>query len=151
MFGIDKEYRTINKSVITFGLIMQIVYILYLYIVESANIYRYNIYVMLLIILLIIDKYIQKKNEKGNYCLQVIIFSIYINLSVGSNLFFIIGIISIIEIFIFNIIKKIKNNSNEKTDILEENKNIKTYIGFFLGITTIVVSLIENFFTFKII
>ena len=148
IIGIDKEYRVINKSVLLFGLIMQIIYILYLYIVEGANIYRYNIYVMIMIIFIIIDMYIQKKNKKGNYILQIIAFSIYISLCVGSSLFCIIGIISIIEIIVFNIIKNIKNNSNKQTDILKKNENIKTYIGFFIGITTIIIGIIENFFIF---
>ena len=35
MAGIDKEYRTINKPVLMYGVIISIMYIVYLYIIEN--------------------------------------------------------------------------------------------------------------------
>ena len=40
--GIDKEKRTINKSVLLFGILTQFAYILYLYILKDYNVYRYG-------------------------------------------------------------------------------------------------------------
>ena len=44
MAGIDKEYRTINKPVLMYGVIISIMYIIYLYILVFSIIYRYIIY-----------------------------------------------------------------------------------------------------------
>ena len=55
MAGIDKEYRTINKPVLMYGVIISIMYIIYLYIIEKTSIYRYVIYLALFLILLLLD------------------------------------------------------------------------------------------------
>ena len=47
--GIDKEYNKITKSILIFGIIIEIMYITYLYVLK-VNIYRYIIYIALLII-----------------------------------------------------------------------------------------------------
>ena len=44
--GIDKENRTINKPTLMYGIIISIMYIVYLYIIEKTSIYRYVIYLI---------------------------------------------------------------------------------------------------------
>ena len=44
MSGIDKEYRRIEKSITIYGIIISIMYIVYLCVIEHASIYRYIIY-----------------------------------------------------------------------------------------------------------
>ena len=57
--GIDKEKNEIQKSVLLFGFVVQAIYIIYLYIVESNfNIYRYVIYLSIICILVLIDIFI---------------------------------------------------------------------------------------------
>ena len=85
--GIDKEYRTINRGVIIFGTIIQVFYILYLCIVNNTIMYRYSIYLGLLILCLLFDKLLKTKENKSNYLLELIIFCLYINLFVDSILF----------------------------------------------------------------
>ena len=46
MSGIDKEYRRIEKSVTIYGIIISIMYIVYLCVIEHASIYRYIIYLI---------------------------------------------------------------------------------------------------------
>lgn len=142
--GIDKEYRTINLGTILFGTIMQVFYILYLYIFENINIYRYSIYLALLFITVLVNLIYYKKTTKKSYSLEILIYSIYIALSVGGELFLLIAVATTLEIIIFNIIKNIKYGIKEKADILNENQKIKTRVGFFLGISTIIICLIEN-------
>ena len=60
IIGIDRENNTITKSIQRFGLIISLIYILYLYIV-GVNIYRYVIYYILLLLIYFIqnDKYVK--------------------------------------------------------------------------------------------
>ena len=44
--GIDKERKTITKSVLIYEIIVATAYIVYLYTVEKTNIYRYAIYLL---------------------------------------------------------------------------------------------------------
>lgn len=53
--GIDKENRKIDKAVNIYGIVIAIIYMVYLCIVEKANIYRYGIYLMCYIIMLTFD------------------------------------------------------------------------------------------------
>lgn len=61
--GIDKEKIRIEKSVLLFGYILTTAYIIYLYIVEQdPNIYRYVIYLFVVLILMLVDIfYLRKK------------------------------------------------------------------------------------------
>ena len=50
--GIDKENRKMDKLVLAYGIVISIMYIVYLCIVEQANIYRYGIYLIFYILYL---------------------------------------------------------------------------------------------------
>lgn len=63
--GISKENKKFQKSVTIFGLIITAIYILYLYIVEKANIHRYAIYLIILLANVLIYL-LTKKVEKIN-------------------------------------------------------------------------------------
>ena len=149
--GIDKEYRTIHKGTILFGTIMQVLYILYLYIVEGSNIYRYSIYLVLLLIAGIANYLYFKKFSNNAYILEILLFSFYITFVVGGELFLIITILTIILIIFNTLIQKVKFNMKDKPDILNENEKKSTRVGFFLGIATILVVLIENVIQYCII
>jgi hypothetical protein len=99
---------------------------------------------VLLLILFIVNGIYYKKSEKKLYVLEILLYSMYIAFVTGGELFFIIAMLTIILIVFNSIIKKIKFNINDKADILNNNQTSKTRIGFFLGVSTIIVCLIEN-------
>lgn len=61
--GISKEKKKTQKSVTIFGVIVITIYILYLYIVEKTNIYRYAIYLIIPLIDLLINLFLKKVNK----------------------------------------------------------------------------------------
>lgn len=130
--GIDKEYKQINKKVFIFGVISQAIYTLYLYIVSGLNMYRYGIYLLLLIGLLIINV-----KKITNYKFQNILYLIYIITFIKiENLIILVPINFII--FLFN--KFVGSN------VHSDPQNKKTIpIGFYLGISAITTVLISNF------
>ncbi len=132
--GIDNEKKKIHLGVILFGIICQMVYIVYLYIFETKfNIYRYGIYILFLILLFILEKFV--KNKK--YLIELLILISYINLCISTNYTIIALIISFIVWTFFNIINKIK-----KKEIIKLN------IGAIIGICTIIVEIMKNYFLY---
>lgn len=143
--GIDKEYRKINKQVVAFGVVMQIMYILYLCILENTSIYGYGIYLFTMFVLFLINYIIKNKKGDSLYLIEILIFCTYLNMCVGSYLFLIIAIISVLIIILYSTIHQIRYKMKDKADILNENIKKELPIGFFIGITTVAVIIIENF------
>lgn len=72
--GIAKETKKLSKGTIIFGLIINAIYIIYLYIVEN-NIYRYIIYLVATIMIIILQKLIKTKKYK-KIC-DIMIFALF--------------------------------------------------------------------------
>ena len=105
IIGIDRENNTITKSIQRFGLIISLIYILYLYIV-GVNIYRYVIYYILLLLIYVIQ------NDKYIYSIFYILFFTF--LFTGTTVVFttviFVLLITAINILIYKY-KKIENKA----------------------------------------
>ena len=137
--GIDKERRNIQKSVILYETILLTGYMIYLYIVEKANIHRYVISLLLLIILIIIDNQYLKKKIEGSYVIEILELSI-IMAAFSYGIGYIITVfLSLVAISIENILKKFRKN----------NKNYlnKLPIGFYLTVFNIITIIGINWFS----
>lgn len=126
IIGIDRENNTITKSVQRFGLIISLVYILYLYIV-GVNIYRYVIYYILLLLIYFI------KSEQ--YIKSIIYILIFTLLFTGTTVSFATIIFVLLIIAVKLLIQKYKK-------IESDNKiSICSYVGIF----SIIFMLLSNF------
>lgn len=143
--GIDKEYRTINKSVVIFGIIMQGIYVTYLYITKETELFRYSIYLIFVILIFLFNRVITKKENTKNYIVELIYFAIYINMFIEPVLFIVIVLITILLLLLNKTIKIIKNKANLQSIEISENQTAKLPVGFYLGISTIIIVLIQNF------
>ena len=146
--GIDKEKRTINKSVLLFGILTQFAYILYLYILKDYNVYRYGMYLIIMCLLFIIDIFVIKKSGKSLYILQILMFLDYILMYISLRNFLIIMVLSFLYMFIYYIYKKVKFNFTDKPDILNAQEELKFGIGFCIGISSIIVVIVNKFILF---
>ena len=77
IIGIFKEYKKIQKSVFNFGIIVEIIYMIYLYILNTS-IYRYIIYTLMLVLMLILNN-IKSTSET----LRKILFVIFMIIGIG--------------------------------------------------------------------
>lgn len=77
IIGIFKEYKKIQKSVFNFGIIVAIIYMIYLYILNTS-IYRYIIYTLMLVLMLILNN-IKSTSET----LRKILFVIFMIIGIG--------------------------------------------------------------------
>lgn len=133
MSGIDKEYRKINKPVLMFGIIISIIYIVYLYMIDQNSIYRYAIYLASFIILLIADTITLKKHSKNNYTYSILLSIIIMAVFTGEFATISAIITTLLGIAIYLIINKLKNNKNKE---IEYNQQIP--IGLYLSISNLI-------------
>ena len=92
--AIDKEYRTINKKVLAYGIIISLAYMIYLYVIEPISIYRYAIYLAIYIVLLIINTFILRRFAKDEYFIDLLLYFMII-------VMFMEEIISLITLAVF--------------------------------------------------
>ena len=134
MAGIDKEYRTINKPVLMYGVIISIMYIVYLYIIEKTSIYRYVIYLTLLLIILILDTIRLKKKAKNSYTYSILMVIIVMAVFTGEYTTIASIVTTLLSVAITLLINKLRKNKTVKTTE-QYNKNIK--LGLYLSIANI--------------
>lgn len=148
--GIDKEQRKIEKPVLTYGIIISIIYIAYLCIVEKANIYRYGIYLMCYIIMLTFDTITLKKYAKSTYVNGIIISIITMIVFTGEYVTANAIILTLLTIAIYLLLYKLKNrkNRNRKSD-KQISKQLS--IGFYLGVSNILTVILALFFNHSIL
>lgn len=144
--GIDKENRKMEKSVLVYGIVISIMYMLYLCIVDNATMYRYGIYLIFYIIVLILDTITLKKYAKNSYVTGILLMTITMCIFTGSYITANAILITLLAIAIYLLIYKIKErrNRNRKTD-REFSRQIS--IGFFLGtlnITLLIIALVYS-------
>lgn len=131
ILGIDKEYIQINKKVLLFGIITQSIYMLYLYNFNKINLYRYGIYLVILLILFGLASVVKK--SKYDYLLQILILIIY-EISFIDNLKICV-IVTILSIIVnLGYILYLKNKKEKKFPI-----------GFGISICSILGFLVGNF------
>ena len=138
---IDKENRNINKSLNIYGIVISIMYMIYLCIVEHSNIYRYGIYLIFYIIILIFDTLTLRRYAKNSYVTGILLMIITMVIFTGEYVTANAIIFTLLAIGIYILIYKIKEgkNRNKKSE-KEISKEIS--IGFFLGITNLVTFII---------
>ena len=135
MAGIDKEYRTINKPVLMYGIIVSIMYIVYLYIIEKTSIYRYVIYLVLFLLLLSLDTINLKKKAKTSYTILILMVITIMVAFTGEYITIGAIITTLLAVALTLLIRKIKEPRTTKTT-KQYNNNIR--IGFYLSIFNII-------------
>ena len=112
MVGIDKEKRKIDKLVAVYGIVISIIYMVYLCIVENANIYRYVIYLIAYIVVLILDTITLKKYAQNKYVNGI--FLILITMAIFSGEYITANSIiwTLLAIAIYILLYKLKARKN---------------------------------------
>ena len=137
--GIENQNHTISKPVLLFGLIVNIMYIIYLYIF-SFDIYKYAIYLMLLLIIVLIDTVVLKRTGKQNYTVSILMLCFYMVLATNEYTVILSIISTLLMIAVSQII--IKSKDNKSKIIVADLKKIP--IGTYLCISNIVFLILHN-------
>lgn len=142
--GIDKEYIKINKSVLAYGIIISILYMIYLYTIGETSIYRYAIYLAIYVILLSIDTILLRNYAKDSYIIDLLMYLNMIFVFTETEIFILTLIMATIAILIYALIRKInqKKTGNKKLKISE------IPFGFYIGASNIIILFIKTFITY---
>lgn len=133
--GIDKEYRKIDKRVLAYGIIISLIYMIYLYTVGGTSIYRYAIYLAIYIILLCIDAFLLRKKAEDSYTIDILFLLTIILIVTDFKIFIMTVIMTIMAIAIYMLIRKFE--LKKKGNIKPKLKDVP--IGFYIGVSNIVV------------
>lgn len=138
--GIDKENRKMDKFVSIYGIVISILYMVYLCIVEQANIYRYGIYLFLYIIVLIFDTVTLKKYAKNSYVTGILLMILTMVVFTGEYVTQNAIIFTLLGIAFYMLIHKIKQRKQRRRT--QEQIANQISIGFYLGILNILMLLL---------
>lgn len=140
--GIDKEKRKIEKTVLIYGAIISILYMVYLYIIENVSIYRYIIYIIIFLIIFILEYILSKKSKKIIYPSCILMLITIMAIFTGEYVTINTIIVTLLAIAIYFLIYKLKNKNNNEG--IKVSDNIP--IGYFLSTSNIIIFLIITFF-----
>ena len=121
--GIDKENINIEKSVLTIGFIIELLYIIYQYTLKNLNVYQYVMYLIIFLVAAILLKFIKSNNKKKNYRAQILFLSLYMILYGGLKILGATLALAFIIVLGYKLISK--------------NKGKEIEVGFFLCISNI--------------
>lgn len=136
MAGIDLENRRIDKMISMYGVILSIAYIIYLCVIENASIYRYIIYLIFYIVILILDSVTLKKYAKNSYVNGIIITAITMSIFTGEYVMINTIIMTSLAVSFNLLLHKIQNiRKRVRREKKDYGKNVN--YGFYLGIANI--------------
>ena len=117
--GIDRNYSKIEKSMIAFGIVSSIVYMLYLFIVDLATVYLNVLYLGIYILLLVIDTFLLRKYAKDSYIINLLMLLTIILVFTNLKILIYTLLMALIAIIIYALMinKKKKKNGNKKLKI----------------------------------
>lgn len=136
--GLDRNIHNISKNIMLFGLIVEAMYIIYLY-MSGVNIYRYVLYLFIMLILMIVETIYLRKKGKTLYPVQLLTLCIYIVMWTSEEL----AILSIILTLWIVAIEQIITNPKKELIESKEKRNIP--IASWLCFSNIVLFVIESF------
>ena len=112
--GMDKENNEVPKSVIGYGIVISIIYIIYSCIIDKTSIYKYGIYLLIYILMLIVDIIELKKFAKNSYLDDIIFIGLIMLIFTGEMMIAHTLIYTSLVILIIVLYRKIKLNKNIK-------------------------------------
>ena len=133
--GIDKEHIKIEKKVIISGIISSMIYMIYLYLIESSSIYFSVICLGIDLMLLVIDTFLLRRYAKSSYIISILMLLNIIFIFSKIEIFIYTTIISMVEVLLYILIsqKRQKKNGNKKIKFNE------IPIGYFIGVSNIII------------
>ena len=112
--GTDQENEKIYKEINIYGITISIMYMAYLCIIEKTSIYRYGIYLLLYIIILVLDTITLKKMAKSTYLNGILLLLITMAMFSGEFITVMSIIVTLLSIAIYIIIYKIQEDLKAK-------------------------------------
>jgi leader peptidase (prepilin peptidase)/N-methyltransferase len=144
--GIDKERKEIQTPMLLFGVILAVIYTIYVCVTFNMSMQTYVIYISLFLILALLNIWYLRKKLKNSYTIQNIMLIILMITFTYEGVTILSIILATLAIAIYILIKEMAiRKSNKKI----KNKDTKIPIAFYLSISNILVfiavSLIQSY------
>lgn len=144
--GVDKEKISINRSVLSYEIILAICFMTYVCISEAQVIYTYIIVLGIISLVLIADVGFLKKRLTENYTIGILVLALCMITFTSAEIFYYTIALSLLFIGIGGIIEKAKNSLKSKAVVkFEDKKELQIPLGFYLVISNIILIIISNF------
>lgn len=137
----DKQKSVINKEALFIGIVDSMIYALYIS-VTVGNVYRYGIYLFILLLLLLVDTLLLKEKLKSNYIISILMLCVYLLIFTSAYVFVLTCLLAVVSIGFVFLLKSITKLKNKKAQSLTL-RNIPILL--FLSISNIVVMIYTNF------
>jgi len=135
--GIDKEKGYIQKNVFIYGIIVEVIYMVYLYTLAKVSIHRYVIYLFIMLVIFLINKLVNK--PKVDYILMSLNVGLFIAMVLGTKNIMISTICTLGAFLITYIEQRIKTKEKKFSF------SICMWLSIFSELTMIVTNMIENY------
>ena len=136
MAGIDLENRKIEKSISMYGVMIALAYIIYLCVVEQASIYRYIIYLVIYVAVLILDVVTLKRYVKNSYVNGVILTVVTMSIFTGEYVTINTLLMTALVVAFSFLLQKIQN-IRKKVRRESKDYGANIHYGFLLAISNI--------------
>lgn len=107
--GIDKENVKVQKRVVVFGYVVEVIYIIYQYALGNSNVYQYVMYLICLIVLQILTNLSLNFALEEKYFIKILYLCLYMIIFNGSEIFILTVLLTLINILLSKIICKSKS------------------------------------------
>lgn len=132
--GIDQKYIKIDKKITTSGIIISMIYIIYLYIIDPSSIYFNTICLGIYLVLLTVDTIFLRRYAKNSYTVGILMLLNIILIFSEKEILAYTTVIAMMEILIYMLTLKIQQKKNG-------NKRIKLSevpVGYFISVGNII-------------
>lgn len=133
--GIDQKYIKIEKKITTSGIIISMIYIIYLYVIDPSSIYFNIICLGIYLVLLAVDTIFLRRYAKNSYTVGVLMLLNIILIFSEKEILAYTTVIATMEILIYMLTLKIQQKKNG-------NKRIKLSeipVGYFISASNIII------------
>lgn len=146
--GIDKKERNISQPVLTYGIIISIIYIIYMCIAQTRSIYVNVVYLVIMTLLLLANVISTKKRAQGSYIIDLLTMLLIMLIFTGEFICILTITETLVAIALYILINKLVGARNKsKKSRTAFNLNIRmAFIMGSLNIVTLVILMIYKIF-----
>lgn len=147
--GIDNENKNMSQSVLTYGVIISLIYMVYMCIVERESIYVNVIYLVMMTLLLLLNIINTKKRAQSSYVIDLLTMLLIMLIFTGEFvcILTITGTLFAIALYILiNKIRTIKNKGKKSKATFSSNVRIVFIMGILNLVTFLTLIICRNSF-----
>ena len=130
--GLDKENKNTSASLLGYGTVISLIYIIYLSVIEKSTIYTNVVYLVAMVILLLLNILNTKKRAQSSYVIDILTMLLIMLIFTGEIVCIVTIIATLISISLYILIKKIKTAKNKGTKV-RTTFNSNLMIAFIMG------------------